>query len=314
MNAKIALISLNLILMSNVLVAQETKNSIFWKISADTLEKPCYIFGTHHLHDYQFIEKDENVHKILQKVDMVMGEMVMDEQQLAPMIMKFSLAMMMKETTMDKLLKPEDFEATDKCLKENLGMGLTWFNNYKPIFIYQMLMMAKYMKNQQNVDSLAQVSKTKMGSSPFGNSMDGYFQEKGKEYQKEVKGLETVDDQLNALFGGYTLQRQVDMLLEMVYDKNGQSTDEVQQLTEMYNQQNLQGLLELMQKNTTPEELENLLIKRNKNWIPQIDTLFKQQKSVFIAVGAGHLPGEFGVLNLLLQKGYRIEPIEIKIQ
>ena len=56
------------------------------------------------------------------------------------------------------------------------------------------------------------------------------------------------------------------------------------------------------------EEMELLLDERNKKWIPKIETMAKDQ-SVFFGVGAGHLGGEDGVLNLLKQAGYRLTPI-----
>ena len=55
---------------------------------------------------------------------------------------------------------------------------------------------------------------------------------------------------------------------------------------------------------------ENLLVKRNKNWIPKIEQLI-QQKTCFIAVGAGHLAGENGILELLRKQGFTVEPISI---
>jgi uncharacterized protein YbaP (TraB family) len=54
---------------------------------------------------------------------------------------------------------------------------------------------------------------------------------------------------------------------------------------------------------------ENFLNQRNKNWIPEIEKLISSQKT-FIAVGAGHLPGEFGVIELLRKKGYSVNSVK----
>jgi uncharacterized protein YbaP (TraB family) len=55
-----------------------------------------------------------------------------------------------------------------------------------------------------------------------------------------------------------------------------------------------------------------LLDNRNKNWIPIMqDNMAK--RSMFFAVGAGHLNGPFGVINLLKKQGYRLSPIRVKI-
>jgi uncharacterized protein YbaP (TraB family) len=52
------------------------------------------------------------------------------------------------------------------------------------------------------------------------------------------------------------------------------------------------------------------LDNRNIAWIPTLEELFKKSTS-FVAVGAGHLPGELGVISLLKQKGYTVEAIAL---
>lgn len=54
-----------------------------------------------------------------------------------------------------------------------------------------------------------------------------------------------------------------------------------------------------------------LLTKRNHAWIAPLEEAAKPQQTVFAAVGAGHLPGEQGVLNLLAQKGWKIAPLPL---
>jgi uncharacterized protein YbaP (TraB family) len=51
-----------------------------------------------------------------------------------------------------------------------------------------------------------------------------------------------------------------------------------------------------------------LLTKRNKNWMPLLQK-WMSEVPIFVAVGAGHLPGEDGLINLLISEGYRVEPL-----
>ena len=53
---------------------------------------------------------------------------------------------------------------------------------------------------------------------------------------------------------------------------------------------------------------EDLLYKRNADWIPKLEKIFEQDK-VFVAVGAGHLQGPRGVIELLKQRGYTVQRI-----
>ncbi len=303
-----------LVFCSTSLWAQEPTqvNSIFWEISGNDLAKPSYLFGTHHLHDYKFIEKNEVIDRSLQSVDQVAGEIVI-EQNMLSLGLKYTSYMMMTDTTLDKLLTEEQFKATDECMREYLGIGVAMFNNFKPIFVYQLIMVAKYMQTQE--ESQPESAPNPM-ESPMatGNSMDTYFQNRAKELEKEVIGLETVDDQLKVLIGGYSLERQVEMLMEMVDDQEGDSTNELLRLSNLYNQQNLSELLKLMEESTTQDELATLLINRNNSWIPVIDRNLQEGKSTFIAVGAGHLPGTYGVIHLLREKGYTLKPIRIEVE
>jgi uncharacterized protein YbaP (TraB family) len=301
-----------LLIFSTQLRAQiQNENSIFWEISGKGIQKPSYIFGTHHLHSPKFIEKNERIETALKSIDWVVGEIVIDSNQLN-MAMKLTMMMLMKDNTISNLMKKEDYEATDKCLREYLGMGIGLFNNFKPIFIYHLLMVAKYQKanpSQENASS-AKV----FGGNPLDNSMDGYFQQRARALKAHIRGLETVDEQLKILYEGYTLERQIEMLLDMVYDKSGTSGNDVLELSNLYIKQDLQSLLTLMQKSTSEEELKQLLVNRNNKWIPQIDEILKSGKSAFIAVGAGHLPGDFGVVSQLRKKGYTLKPISILVE
>jgi uncharacterized protein YbaP (TraB family) len=53
---------------------------------------------------------------------------------------------------------------------------------------------------------------------------------------------------------------------------------------------------------------ELLLTRRNINWIGQLKAIMHKE-SVFVAVGAGHLVGEKGLINLLRKEGYTVEPL-----
>ena len=54
--------------------------------------------------------------------------------------------------------------------------------------------------------------------------------------------------------------------------------------------------------------MDLLLYTRNRNWVQQMEPIM-QEKSTLFAVGAGHLGGEKGVLDLLRKKGYNLRPI-----
>jgi len=54
---------------------------------------------------------------------------------------------------------------------------------------------------------------------------------------------------------------------------------------------------------------EVMIYRRNRNWIPVMSNYMKTS-SCFFAVGAGHLGGEQGVIQLLRNAGYTVTPIQ----
>ena len=61
-------------------------------------------------------------------------------------------------------------------------------------------------------------------------------------------------------------------------------------------------------KNKMDEMTQSLVSDRNRDWMKHILTYIKN-KSTFIAVGAAHLPGEEGLIQLLRDAGYTVEPM-----
>ena len=100
---------------------------------------------------------------------------------------------------------------------------------------------------------------------------------------------------------------QIKMLQEGLYSHG---KNEFYKMTNLYLQEDLKGLYEMILNDS--DEYGNFnelfLVQRNQKWIPVIKDLSSNQK-VFIAVGAGHLGGETGILNLLQLQGYTVFPI-----
>lgn len=80
-----------------------------------------------------------------------------------------------------------------------------------------------------------------------------------------------------------------------------------------YKEQRIKELESLMKNENFGMETNQdiLLDKRNKNWVEQLKSIMKKEP-VFVAVGAGHLPGETGLIVLLRKEGYKVRPLENK--
>jgi uncharacterized protein YbaP (TraB family) len=86
---------------------------------------------------------------------------------------------------------------------------------------------------------------------------------------------------------------------------------EFRRLADLYRAQDLEGLRSFVLNSTVEYGRYNeaLLAQRNTTWIPRL-LRFARNKSTFFAVGAGHLPGEDGVIALLRAEGYKVTPVK----
>ncbi|MFM9422258.1 MAG: hypothetical protein RIR06_719 [Bacteroidota bacterium] len=135
-------------------------------------------------------------------------------------------------------------------------------------------------------------------------SFEKEFNNLAKKKKMTTIGLETLQFQMN-MVNTVSNEEQMKMLLQGLSTNNS----EFNKMLAAYLRQDLTRLGNLMNNaELSPEFNENLLLQRNRNWIPIISKLISE-KPTFIAVGAGHLPGEKGVLNLLRESGYTVTPV-----
>ena len=144
--------------------------------------------------------------------------------------------------------------------------------------------------------------------------LDTWFQAQAKQAGKKVGGLESMEQQIDVLYRSQSLQRQAH-LLYCAATTIDYATLQAQRMTEAYMNQDLNTLLEIMEEkqndscDSTPQEEDTLIFGRNADWARQMPDIMKQAPTLFV-VGAGHLPSQRGLLKLLEDQGYTIEPMK----
>jgi uncharacterized protein YbaP (TraB family) len=125
-----------------------------------------------------------------------------------------------------------------------------------------------------------------------------------------IHGLESVATQL-ALFDQIPIQQQLEMLEEYVLDNNKMRA-ETEELLQAYLAGDIDSVYEFVKKaEMEMEGLEEIMLtNRNKAWMSTFENNMKKAPT-FYAVGAGHLGGENGVIELLKKMGYTVSPIFI---
>ncbi len=119
-----------------------------------------------------------------------------------------------------------------------------------------------------------------------------------------VRELESFDFQMS-LFDTIPNEKQMDLFFS---DKQDLKKDFFETL-EIYKEQDIYRMTDHVAGEESMAGFENRLIRmRNEDWIPKL-IAFMQEEPAFIAVGAGHLAGEHGIIRQFREKGYQVEPI-----
>ncbi len=262
---------------------------MLWEISGNGLTQPSYVFGTVHIicrEDFLFPdllrEKFINANEVFLELDMDDPNMIMK---------MMSLLQLPKGQTIQKLFGDSAFKSFDSSYKKITGSSASMFNGFKPFMLMSML--TEKMLTCSNKESYEQ-----------------NFITLATKYKKDIKGLETIEDQV-AVFDSIPDSVEVANLKEMVTNFNKQ-VNEFKKLVAVYKTQNVDSLFNITQTGVKDIEAESeLLTKRNSKWIPVMKTNM-QKASCFFAVGAAHLGGNIGVLALLRKEGYTVKPVQLQ--
>lgn len=268
-------------------------NTVFYKVTGKDLKEPSYLFGTFHLLNSSYIDSLSHVMQKFNECKVFAGELLIDSTLATGM----NSASLLNGTTLDKLLSAEAYQKTSEWLKELSGYELNMFNSLNPMTISAIITVFI-----QQALFPGDPANPKPG-------MDEYLQTLSRTQGKEVYGLETVEDQVYAIYTQFTNERQAEFLSMVVNAKEKTATN-TRLMNKYYREQNINQLLPLMYDDTfTNTEIDVLLGNRNKSWMRQLPEMIRKS-STFIAVGALHLPGEQGLVRLLRKEGYKVEPLD----
>ena len=280
---------------------------LLYKVSHKNLAKPSYIVGTYHLAPASFIDSIPGAKAALDAVDVVCGEVVMSEMESRESQKKVMEAMTLPDgKSLTDVLTADEMQRLNAYMDKLLGMNLD-----NPLLKSQMGKMTPMALSTQL--QVVQYMKLTPGFNPM-KLIDVHFQKVAKKAGKTVVGLETVDFQIETLYKGTTLERQKQQLLCMV-DNDGYYALQMKELSAAYFAQNMQALLEITDEkmgnlcDSTPQEEEALIYGRNAAWVEKMPAMMGEASTLFV-VGAAHLPGEKGVLELLKAKGYTVEAVK----
>ncbi len=273
------------LLLGNTSFAQQ--QSLLWQISGNGLAKPSYLYGTIHLICEADMQMSEALKQKFAQSEKLFLEMDMSDHNTIAKAQQ--LSMLPEHKTLRSFFKNDaEYARVDNFFSNTAGVPLSFLAKMKPF-------------------ALVSILYAKCLPCMLPASYELSFIEMAKAQQKQIVGLETVEEQM-AVVDKMTDAAQRKMLLSMVdsFETAKQSTH---QLVQLYKQQKLDSLYTVAINNPDMIFSKNFFLDdRNKKWIPRLEKAI-HNNSCFIAIGAAHLAANLGVINLLRQKGYTIEPL-----
>lgn len=283
-----------------IAVTLGAQSQLLWKISGNGLQQPSYIFGTYHLSPLSIKDSIASLPQAMQDIRQVYGELVMADMMKPEFLAQMQQQTMLpNDTTLKSLFTPEELEVVSRAVTEYLQVDIALLDRMKPAALFQQLTVLFYMKHTPGYNPQEQ--------------LDASFQQEATEQGKKVGGLETAQSQVDILFNK-PLRRQAEDLYCFVSDPD-KVERQAKEIIAAYTAQDLDKMLQLMEEkegtscDPTPEEMAQLLYDRNQAWVKQMPAIMQTAPTLFV-VGAGHLPGEQGVLALLKAQDYTVEPIK----
>ena len=270
--------TLILLFFSTLLFSQ---NSVFWKVTKDGNEG--YILGTYHFLGRNFLTENKIILEKLKNSNIALSENI-DSAKVFINIRK-------ENENLKKLNKLE-FETIKKIVPSYVDVNKMSFREL--IVIIDGKITTKFcLTEKEKTDTL---------------KMDDYLKKYSIDNEIKLLGLEQTKQTFelinNNLYSGFVEDKLLNILKSKIIFLNSDKQNINCSIVSEYRTN--KHLF-----NFSRESQEKMITLRNKNWIDKIDKTIQENKKAFIFVGLYHLDFKDGILELLKNKGYNIEEIQL---
>jgi len=260
---------------------------MLYRIQSPATPIPNFLLGTIHSEDPRVLDLPGPVRAAFAASPGFALEVIPDAQA----IIKSMITMTYNDgRTLKEVLPPDLYGRVAEALR-GIGMTPEAFKDFKPWAVVTLLSLPPSEK---------------------GEFMDLVLYRTAVDAHKEIKGLETMEEQLG-VFDGLSEADQIALLREAL-DSRGEMPALFEDLIRAYLAQDLEGLMERSERYLQDGDprlaalfREAAVDSRNRRMAERMEPLLNQG-GWFVAIGALHLAGEKGVLRLLEERGYQVTP------
>jgi hypothetical protein len=250
-----------------------------------------YLLGSIHFMKESNYPLRETIERVFRASSNVVFEVNMaDMDSPDTQVLMLSKSIFNDGNTLENNLSPAVYRRLGEKAGE-FGLDMEMFSRFKPWSVAMTLIGLKL--NQLGFDPA-------MG-------VDRYFYAKALASGKRTFGLETMAYQIG-LFDSLSMREQ-EMLVRQTLDDFDTMESEMGEMLLSWTNGDVGHLESMLLENfgDYPGLYEKFLVRRNRNWLSRIEVFLNQERDWFVVIGAGHLLGPDGLVNLLRRKGYTVE-------
>ena len=269
--------------------------SLFWEITGNGLVRPSYLFGTMHVSSKMVFHLPDSFYLGIKSVDVVALETNPESWQ--EDLVKYDV----DGNSYGRFRSP--WNNLKQIPDDYLNIRTLQFPRYE-----KQIEAALYSR-PSTINNLLYRNYSDYTSDFEENTyLDMYIYQVGKKMGKRVAGVERYDESMRLMMEAYRDAAKDKMHKDRSFDRDeNYSADKLQ---EAYRSGNLDLLDSINRLNSFSDAFdEKFLYRRNYLQANSIDSILKTNSSLFVGVGAAHLPGNRGVIEILRRKGYLLRPI-----
>lgn len=271
--------------------SQAPAKSCLWRVVSK--ESTVYLLGSVHLLKADVYPLSPAIERAFGDSTKLVLEVDLDSLN-SPEAQQMILAkaLLPEGQTLSETLSPETYRAARQQV-EAMGLDIEALKRMKPWFLALSLVAMKMQKLGYDA----------------AQGVDRHFFDRARKDKKEVLGLETVEFQFS-LLDSLSAKTQEESLLQTL-NELGQFETEFEKIVRAWVTGQERELRDLLLENFKeyPDIYTKLISERNRNWIPKIERHLQGANKTLVVVGAAHLVGPDGVVELLKREGYSVEQL-----
>ena len=251
-----------------------------WRISGNNLSKASYLYGSMHVDDERVFNFSDSLFYALSSCEIFANEVSVDS------VLKFLYQTI--DSRFQKKLENDYFGDDEEALDEvsqSTGLDKMTLKKMSPVVLKQLIPAISGSKNRKQA------------------MLDNYLYNVARQEGKTCIGIENLDTQI-ALFNDFPEQTKKEITDYTISKKRNSKNNP---LVDIYHNADLNAV-ELLIKTMPPDLVKAMFTDRNLGMAHNIDSI-SRQRSTFYTIGFGHLPGDLGLITLLRNMGYKVEPV-----